>query len=383
MKNKPLTIVFVTNNYKPYLGGVAKSVEVCRDALQKEGHTVNIITLDFLGKKTEHEEGVFRVPSPIRFLYKKNRMAVPWLPHTTVKKLIKQLQPDIIHAHHPFLLGQSALKAARSLDIPIVYTLHTMYERYTHYIPLPQLLVKRCVQKIVKSFCASVDGIILPSRAIKELVQRSTLSTRTMVIPSPIKEYFFNNRQKPVNKSNTKFNLITVSRFVKEKNIPFLLDLFYKLDQSRYHFTLVGYGSEQENLERHAYTTLGLSKENVTFVCKPEPEALVAQYDQADLFLFASTSDTQGLVLAESMARGTPVIALHGPGQKDSIVSGVNGFLINTQQEMINVIERVAHSSELLAMMRKQAIETAKNYAPETLAHKLLDFYKEIINKVK
>ena len=382
MEKKPLSIVFVTNNYKPYAGGVAKSIEVFRDALQKQGHIVYVITLDFLGKKTKKEERVFRIFSPIRFLYKKNRMAVPWLPHKTIKKLIHELKPDIIHAHHPFLLGQSALKAARSLHIPIVYTFHTMYERYTHYIPLPQFLVKRYVKNIVRSFCNIVDGIIVPSKAIRDHLQRSTIETYSVVIPSPIKPYFFETHDTP-QRLNNYFSLITVSRFVKEKNIPFLLDLFSKLDQTRYRFTLVGYGAEQKNLERYAYKILGLSKDNVAFVHKPDPDTLRSYYDQADLFLFASTSDTQGLVLAESMARGTPVVALHGPGQKDIIVSGVNGFLINSQQEMINVIERIANNKELHAMMCKQAVQTANNYAPDSLAHRLTEFYREILKRIK
>ena len=220
---------------------------------------------------------------------------------------------------------------------------------------------------------------IVPSKEIKDHVQHSTIAKRTIVLPSPIKNFFL--RPQAEKEKKTQFNLITVSRFVKEKNIPFLLDVFSKLDQSRYHFTLVGYGAEQENLERYAFSTLGLSCENVTFVCKPEPEKLLDYYDNADLFLFASTSDTQGLVLAESMARGVPVIALNGPGQKDIIISGVNGFLVHSQQEMVNVIQRIADNTDLQEMMNKQAIKTAKNYASETLAKKLVTFYQEIIAK--
>jgi glycosyltransferase involved in cell wall biosynthesis len=287
------------------------------------------------------------------------------------------------------LLGQSALKASRALQIPLVYTYHTLYEEYSHYIPLPQYLVKRYVKKIVRSFCSSVDGIIVPSKAIKEHLQHSMIETRSTIIPSPIKPYFFttcdfsssSERAKTdVSKDlNNPFKLITVSRFVKEKNIPFLLDVFSKLNQNNFSFMLVGYGAEQHNLENYAYNTLKLSPNAVAFVHKPEPEALRNYYDQAHLFLFASISDTQGLVLAESMARGTPVVALNGPGQQDCIVSGVNGFLVNSHQEMVNVINRIANNPELHAMMSKQAIKTAMQYAPDQLAQHLAEFYYTVL----
>src|SRR6266404_2396469 len=128
-----MRIFFVTNNYTPYSGGVIHAITATTDALRAQGHEVFIITLDFLGKPDKPQadpDYVIRIACPIKFMYKTNYMAIPWRPTHAIKQLIQQYKPDIIHVHHPFLLGVSALHAAQTYNIPCIFTYHTMYEDY-------------------------------------------------------------------------------------------------------------------------------------------------------------------------------------------------------------------------------------------------------------
>ena len=377
--NKKLSIVFVTNNYSPYQGGVVSSIVTTREALRAQGHIVHLITLDFTGNH-HHEEGVIRLHCPVRFMYKKNHMALPLFAHTHLDQLLKQLKPDIVHIHHPFLLGQAALQAAQENQITSVFTYHTLYEHYVHYIPLiPKVITQHALHKRLEKFCNSIDGIIAPGSYVEKQIRAYAPKKPVQIIPSSIAPLFFENRPE-LPKSITKpFTLLTVSRFTPEKNIPFLLDVMKLLKNCPFRLILAGYGSEYDQLKAYAYKVQKLSPNTILFIEKPSKELLINLYHQAHLFLFASTSDTQGLVLAEAMSQGTPVIALDGPGQRDSIKNGHNGFLVTTQNEMAQKIRSTLSNRRLLTMLQNNTLETAQNYSSTRLTEKLTDFYRSLL----
>lgn len=378
VNDKKLSIIFVTNNYTPYQGGVVSSITQHAHALRKQGHSVTIITLDFI-PQTPPEEHVIRLYCPIRFYYKTNPMAIPWLPSTSLKKLLTKIKPDIIHTHHPFLLGKAALKTAKNLKIPIVFTYHTLYDQYLHYIPLPTTLTAPLVNNLVRSFCNEVDGIIAPSSVVKDYINTHAIPTLITIIPSSISTLFFQKKITETKKPHHPFRLLTVSRFAQEKNIPFLLDVMALLNHNHFEFTLAGYGPEYKNLQNYAYKYKKFSTKHVQFVEKPTKQTLIDLYEQADIFIFASTSETQGLVLIEAMAQGTPVIALEGPGQRDLIENGINGFLIKNPEDMKQKIEECMHNKLLHETLQKNALLTAQQYTPQTLLSKLVNFYFSIL----
>jgi 1,2-diacylglycerol 3-alpha-glucosyltransferase len=379
MAQKKLSIVFITNNYTPYQGGIVSSITQHMNFLQSNGHRVTLITLDFV--KNQHKEhNVIRLKCPFRFMYKNNPMALPWFPRYYLHKILKQLKPDIIHAHHPFLLGTAALQEAKNLNIPLIFTYHTLYDHYLHYIPFPQTITRPFVNYLVRSFCSNVDGIIAPSAAIKERIKEHT-TTKTEIIPSAIAPLFFIKQENKLKKKQLFLQLLTVSRFTKEKNLPFLLDVFSLLKNSRFQFILAGYGYEYNALKNYAYDTKKLSTHQVLFIEKPSKQLLLELYKNAQLFLFSSTSDTQGLVLAEAMASGTPVIALDGPGQRDIIKDGFNGFIVNNKHEMKEKIEEVIFNKQLYTSLQSNAYETAQRFSPEHVKNQILDFYSDILKE--
>ena len=137
-KKKSLKVVFVTNNYTPYTGGVVSSINAFTDELIARGHVVQIVALDFLGSKHDDPSHVVRIPSMIRFSRGGgNLLAIPWRPDAQVLRVLKEFDPDIVHAHHPFLLGQSALRGfTKTFCADCVYLPHhlrAIRALYSHF----------------------------------------------------------------------------------------------------------------------------------------------------------------------------------------------------------------------------------------------------------
>ena len=380
--SKKLRIALVTNNYTPYSGGVVSSINAQVTALQEAGHVVKVITLDFLGKKQRDPDYVVRIPSSIRFMYKKNYCAVPWRKVTETGRAVESMNADIVHVHHPFFLGVAGHKVARRLGLPLFFTYHTMYEHYAHYVPFLGRMAKPFIQKMVRSFCQSVDGIIVPSKEINRQLQTYLKAqVATVLLPSPLQKHFMRLPFLMSGRSvDDPFQLITVSRFVREKDIPFILDVFSQLDD-RFFLTIIGYGPEYKRLRWYAYTYRNYSPQRVRFVIQPPQDMLINYYSKADLFLFASQTDTQGLVLIEAMACSTPIVARIGPGQKDSVINDENGFLINSKMDMIEKIFYLANNPMVCDMIRKRAWHHSQSYSIQNYRGQLINFYRKFIGK--
>jgi 1,2-diacylglycerol 3-alpha-glucosyltransferase len=372
-----MIIFFITNNYKPYSGGVVSSIDSAVAALRAQGHMVFIITLSFSDDEND-EPHVLRIPCPIKFKYKKNHMAIAWRAHTFLQKKCAELLPDIMHVHHPFLLGMTGLQVARKQKIPVVFTYHTLYEHYTHYVPFIGSLMRPVVKKWSFDFCNKVDAVIAPSKTMGDYVRLHAVSAPVHVIPSGIAARYFQEKKVTIT-AQKKYQLLTVSRFAQEKSIPFLLDAFALLDAKKFSFTLVGYGAYGDFLRHYAYDVLKLLPENVQFVERPEKHQLAQFYASADLFIFASQTETQGLVVCEAMGSAVPVVARRGPGQQDIVVHGVNGFLVDTHHEMAEKITEVADHGELQKKLSAGAWHTAQQFKVTIMVEKLVALYTELI----
>lgn len=376
---KKLKIIFVTNNYTPYSGGVVSSIKAFAEGLRDLGHKVYIVTLDF--KDSPYDEGdVIRLYCPLKFTYKNNPMAVPWYTTQALEQLFMQLKPDIVHSHHPFLLGSAAQIICKRLHIPLVFTHHTQYDQYLHYIPITKKLTRPVVNKLVASYCNNCDLVIAPSNTIKNYLSVYPINSSVTVLPSPLLPIFADNLPKfKLKKRSKKWTLLYVGRFTQEKNILFLLDLIKELGKG-FKLQLAGYGYFLTDLEHYAYRILNLAKVHVEFLQRPSKNTVAKLYQEADLFAFASVTETQGIVLIEAMAAGTPVIALNGPGQDAVIVNGENGYLVENLQQMKDVIERIFQDQSLFDQLQYGAWLTAKKYAINVLSKDLLVSYKKLLH---
>lgn len=363
----------VTNNYTPYSGGVVSSINAIVAQLQALGHEVIIITLDFIG---DHQDPsyVYRIKTCFKFTYRNNHMAVPWRARSQIQDILMQFDPDLIHVHQPFLLGPLAVTLGKKMCKKIIFTYHTLYQEYAHYVPAaPRKLTQKCIDLLVASFCAQVDGIVAPTPGVKQLVPQ-VYNHKTQVIPSPLQHEFLMPYYVPKAKKDY-FSLLTIGRMVPEKNIPWLLRMFAGLDPLVFKFVLAGYGSHFEQLKTYAYHTLKLCQSSVIFIHRPTKTQMNELHKDADLFVFASQTDTQALVLAESMAHGTPIIALDGIGQRDIIKNGSNGYLVQSEAEMIGRIQQIRSDHDLHLVLQNNAYLTSKQYAPDAICKQLLYFY--------
>lgn len=191
MQQQRLSLLFVTNNFTPYSGGVVSSLRFFAKALHAYGHSVTIVTLDFLNKPTTEEFDVVRLYCPLRWTMQGNQMAFPWRARAQLEKIIKEKKPSLVHVHHPFLLGPAAREVAHRHGIPVVFTHHTLYEHYLHYIPwIPSLFSKPYVQTLVSKFCATVDGIIAPSSIIEDRLKEFNIAKPQARIPTGLGDHF-------------------------------------------------------------------------------------------------------------------------------------------------------------------------------------------------
>lgn len=376
-----MNILIITNNYTPYSGGVVSSINAQVKELRQLGHKVTIVTLDFLGKKHADLDWVIRLYCPIKFTYKKNHMAIVWRAKKQLTQIIKGVRPDMVHVHHPFLLGPIATKIAQNMQIRVVFTYHTVYEAYAHYVPLPEWITRKIIKKCVLAFCRKVDGVIAPSLSIKNYLVDHDIKTPIAVIPSGLLEQFLPQqiKQRPINGHT--LHLLVVSRMVKEKNIGALLRVAQKLLQKKVKFklTLIGYGDDYAYLQKYAFDRLKLPTEVVQFVHKPPKTDIAKAYQNADLFLFSSKTDTQGLVLAEAMAAGAPVIAFDGPGQRDIINGAQNGYIVSNEQKMVDTIVTLSKDHRLLNKLSQHAFATGQSYKPAVLVQELVQFYDSFL----
>jgi len=378
MSQPRLTIAFVTNNYTPYQGGVVSSITSYTQILRQLGHAVTIITLDFRG--TCKENDVIRVWCPLQFCYKYGPIAVPWQATQEIEQIFKHLKPDIVHIHHPFLLGYAALVLCKKYNIPSVFTNHTQYDSCLHYVPFPASILRPLVRYRLKNFCQTIDHIIAPSSFVQKRLQEQEITRPITILPSPVLPIFEKNMPQFVPKFPHKnMKLLYVGRFTSEKNISALIQLAQKLPADQFRLTIAGYGHLEKYLKNYAYNKLKLTHEHVSFVTNPDKPELCTLYRTSDLFVFASTTETNPLVLAEALSCGTPVIALKRAWHSDQIIDDINGFWAKDLVHMQELILAITRDRALFEKLQYGAWQTSKYFHAEHLGKELEKIYYQTI----
>lgn len=372
-----MKILMVTNTYPPHVGGVAVSVKSYVDKLLEDGHKVLVLAPTFEGAP-DQEENVVRVAAIQNFNGSDFSVRLP-IPSFLSSKL-NQFRPDVVHSHHPFLLGDTALRIANKWNVPIVFTYHTMYERYTHYVPGDSPALKQFVIKLSAGYANLCHRVIAPSESIKSILINRGVETPIEVIPTGINISRFKRgaRQKLRFKYHipkTASVIGHVGRLAPEKNLIFLakaIVAFLKSAPSA-HFIVVGEGSSEAELKK-IFSTPKLRKQvhfTGTLVGKELADALHAM----DLFVFASTTETQGLVIAEAMAAGLPVIALDASGVREVVKTGRNGTLLKQQ----NIRKFKAAISDYFSLDTNKKEEFSHNASSTAKSFSMNHTYKLLI----
>jgi 1,2-diacylglycerol 3-alpha-glucosyltransferase len=322
-------IALFTNNYLPFCGGVTISVETLRRGLEASGHEAWVFGPRLTGAEDASVK-IVRYPSIPVATYPEFALAVPY--SRRIERLVTALEFDVIHAHHPFLLGPAARRLARRTRRPLVFTYHTRYEKYAHYVPLPLGLVQAAALRISAGFAAQADAVLAPSAVIRDELHARGVRAPIAVVPTGIDL----TRCRPGDREAARRSLgvgageplvLYVGRLDREKSVDRVLSAFERVASTipAARLVLVGQGTEAERLRRVA-ASLPVA-DRIRFLGLRPHDSLAECYQAADVFLFASETETQGLVLAEAAACGLPAVAVNAAGCDEVVRDGDTGIL--------------------------------------------------------
>ena len=323
-----MRVALFTNNYLPFCGGVTISVETLRAGLEAAGHEAWVFGPRLA--RAGDLPRVVRYPSIPAATYPEFALAIPY--SRRIGRLVATLDFDVFHAHHPFLLGPAARRLARRHECPLVFTYHTRYEKYAHYVPLKRPLVEALAVRLSARFATTADAVIAPSAVVRDELQARGVRVPIAVVPTGVDLERFRPGDRRVARAGLGVPeddplVLYVGRLDREKSVDRVLLAFERVASTlpAARLMLVGQGTEAERLRRLACALP--VRERIRFLGVRPHGALALCYQAADVFLFASETETQGLVLAEAAACGLPAVAVSAPGCDEVVHDGETGVL--------------------------------------------------------
>jgi 1,2-diacylglycerol 3-alpha-glucosyltransferase len=383
-----MKILMLTNTYRPFTGGVPRSIDTFAHQYRNLGHIVKIVAPDCEGQVEEAD--VIRVPALKNF--NGTEFSVQWPVPFFLSEFVDNFKPDIVHSQHPFLLGNTALRLAVGLNIPLIYTFHTFYEHYLHYLPGGETeALKRFVITLASGYANLCDHVIAPSRYVAGELKRRLVNKPIDIIPTGVDVEGIGNGDGEAFRTKNAipadaFLVGFVSRLVPEKNLVFLCDavLEFLAANPKAWFVIAGTGSSEGDLKIR-FSTIPLGA-RIVMLGNLEGKDLHDGYQAMDVFAFASQSETQGLVIAEAMAAATPTVAVQAPGVEDIVSDGYNGRLLGKEnpKEFAAALEWIASRDEgQMAVLKNNALKTAQDFSDKASALKVLALYKTARRETK
>jgi 1,2-diacylglycerol 3-alpha-glucosyltransferase len=387
-KDQPtlMNVWMMTNTFTPFVGGVARSVAAFARECRRAGHRVMIVAPVFEGMPPA-EEDVIRVPALQDFNGSDFSLALPapgiLAPH------LEQCRPDIVHSHHPHLLGNTAVRIANRLGCPLVFTHHTMYEQYIHYVPTGASRLREFVIALVTGYCNLCDCVIAPSQSVAAILRERGVQTPIEILPTGVDIRQFGQGEGPAFRRRQRipkqaFVAGYVGRLAPEKNLAFLAEAVSAwMAQTRCgYFLVVGAGPSAQEI-REVFVRSD-QRRHLRLAGALDGQDLVDAYHAMDVFVFASRSETQGMVLTEAMAAGKPVVALDAPGVREVVVDGYNGRLLTSERAedfaaALGAIE--AASSRERQQLAAATRETAQQFSMDRCGRGLVRLYENLVSR--
>ena len=382
-----MKILLISDVYFPRVNGVSTSIRTFSEQLQRLGHSVHLIAPVY-SANTEDEAWITRVSASSIYFDPEDKL----MKFGEILKLLPSLKSqhfNLIHIHTPFVAHYAGLKLAKLLQIPVVETYHTFFEDYLHhYLPwIPSLAARGLARLISRRQCNQVNAIVAPSQPMLDVLRTYGIKSQAAVIATGLQARSFAQTDGDAFKQkygigSARPMLLYVGRVAFEKNISFLVSVVKLLSETMPDvlFVITGEGPAESSLHA-SVKTLGL-EHNVQFIGFLDREKeLNGCYQAADIFIFASKSETQGLVLLEAMAQGTPVVAIAELGTASILVEG-EGAIIAPD----NALAFMQKTHELLndSAQREHLGTRAREYAKSkwsaaTQAERMVMFYSDIV----
>lgn len=375
-----MKIGLFTDGYYPQINGVATTVEELKDSLRDLGHSVYVIAPKY-PKYKDKDSNVFRLKS-FR-LYKNPELRLSYMfPDKIFQKVLK-IDFDIIHGFSGGSVPSLGLALAKLKKKPYVFTYNTRLNKYTHYFLGGKILKPKAVEKVVELYCNVCDYVIAPAQYVKEELIEFGVKKPIVVIPNGVdtnkfKPFKSNLLQKKLNLSSTDKVVLYVGRLAKEKSVDFLINSFAKLKKENVYLVIVGDGPERVSLEKLIHK-LGLEKK-ILLTGFVEHKKLADVYNSADVFVFSSSTETQGMVIPEAMACGLPILTIKDKVFAQFIDNGVSGFMVDKKQTIFaQKLKYILQDRDLRIRISSQARIQALKFSLAEIAKKFENLYKQLL----
>jgi len=382
-----MKIGLFTDTYYPQINGVAISVLMLKENLEKLGHKVYVFTTTD-PKAIKGEINIYRMPS-LPFASER-RLGLFYNPH--LAKVIKGLGLDIIHTNTEFSLGIFGRSMAKELHIPLIHTYHTIYEDYTHYIVNLSLLdpiTKTAARKISAKFCNSAEKVIVPTEKVKDLLLSYDVNQNISIIPTGIEiekfaKYNYNldkirNMRSDLGIAIKDKVILYIGRIAEEKNIGEIMIAMksYMKGKNDVKFVLIGDGPEKSNLEDMS-KKLGINNKTIFAGARAWNE-IGMYYQIGDVFVSASQSETQGLTYIEALASGLPVVAKADPCLDGVLENNVNGRTFNTKEELVQALDYILYNDLQREQLSRGAVKSSEKFSAAFFASTIEVEYKNLL----
>ena len=381
-----MRILMISDVYFPRINGVSTAIMTLRRELRRMGHQVTLIAPDY-GEVTDDEEAILRIPARPVWLDPEDRL----MQRRRISEILPYLQSqtfDLVHIHTPFVAHYAGLELGRTLGVPCVETYHTFFEEYLfHYISfLPKSLMRYLARAFSRSQCAALDGLIVPSRPMLDALRQYGIDTHARVIPTGIELSDFSGGDGQRFRAAQGISpdrplLLYVGRVAHEKNISFLLEALTYLKHWHPEVLLViaGEGPAGGTLKRRAQD-LNLDVHTLFVGYLDRARELLDCYRAADLFVFSSRTETQGLVLLEAMALGVPVVGLAIMGTAEVLQQGRGAHIAQDDvHHFARTVSALLKDNEARAALAQSAQIYVQEWTAPEMTRRLARFYEDVI----
>ncbi len=386
-----MKVLITTDLYLPAVNGVVTSIYNLKEQLELNGHEVRILTVSYK-RKSFKEGNIYYIKSIPLKVYPNVRTPISYY-NNYIKELIAW-NPDVIHSQCEFFSYEYARIISHRTGCPVVHTYHTLYEQYTKYVKINGKLGNHVVALLSRERLKGIEALIVPTLKVKKAVKGYGIKKRTYVIPTGIDlekfkkavpESEISDRKKQFGIPDNNYVLVSVGRLGYEKNTNELIDNFASLRKVMQNvtFVIVGDGPAREDLTKQV-EKLNL-KEHVIFTGMINSDHIQEYYLMGDIFISASTSETQGLTYAEAAANGLPLVCRCDDSLKDVIIQGENGYCYTDTDEFVEYIGNILNNEILRKSAHDLSIEISKKFSKEQFGLSVIKVYKHVIclNKLK
>lgn len=377
-----MKILLTSDWYTGAVNGVVTSVLNLRRGLEARGHEVRVLTLSH-NAHSWSEDGVTYIGSVnLGIVYPGARLRTS--PGSAYLRELIQWHPDVVHSNCEFSTFFMARHISERLNIPLVHTYHTVYADYTHYFCPSEELGQFLVEKFSRWIAGRTDCVIVPSEKVEKLLTGYNVATPIYVVPTGIEQSNFTATmedgaqvRRELGIPEDQMVMVSVGRLAKEKNYGELLRLMPRLRDLPVTLLLVGDGPAREELERQV-EELNIH-DQVIFTGMVPPETVGRYYRAGELFVSASTSETQGLTYFEALSAGLPMLCRVDACLDGVILNDVNGWQYHTETEAIVRIRAFFAHPERHEMLRQAALDMGQRYSVPVFAESMEQVYREQI----